>query len=249
MSEAILSIDDIDVRYGHVEALGGVSLDLILGETHALLGPNGAGKSTLLKTISGLLAPSRGRIVFQGKDIHGRRADRITALGIVQVPEGRQIIAPLTVQENLQLAHQVTRGPVKRMAAELMATVYDAFPILAEFRNKPGGLLSGGQQQMLAIGRAIMTRPQVLLLDEPSMGLAPVMVEKIYEFLGMKEQYFGDCTVLLAEQSQIALSVADRVTLVAKGKTVHTSLAADMDESVALAAYFGTQETNERDRQ
>lgn len=242
MSEAILSIESMDVRYGHVEALGDVSLELIPGETHALLGPNGAGKSTLLKAISGLLAPSKGRIVFQGREIQGRRADRVTALGIVQVPEGRQIIAPLTVQENLQLAHQVTRGPAKRMGVQLLDTVYEAFPVLAEFRDKPGGLLSGGQQQMLAIGRAIMTRPQVLLLDEPSMGLAPVMVEKIYEFLGKKDQYFGDCTVLLAEQSQVALSVADRVTVVAKGKTVHTSLAADMDQDVAVAAYFGTQE-------
>lgn len=249
MSEEKLRLEDVDVRYGHVEALGGVDLELRSGETHALLGPNGAGKSTLLKTISGLLAPTRGRITFEGKEIQGRRADRVTALGIVHVPEGRQIIAPLTVQENLQLAHQAARGPDRRRGAELLDTVFEAFPILADFRNKPGGLLSGGQQQMLAIGRAIMMRPTVLLLDEPSMGLAPVMVEKIYEFLGEKEQYFGDCTVLLAEQSQIALSVANRVTLVAKGKTVHTSLAAEMDESVALAAYFGTQESNERDRQ
>lgn len=255
MSEATLSIEDIDVRYGHVEALGGISLELLPGETHALLGPNGAGKSTLLQTVSGLLAPSRGRIVFQGQEVHGLRADRVTALGIVQVPEGRQIIGPLTVRENLQLAHQVTRGQVKRIGAELLATVYDAFPILADFRDKPGGLLSGGQQQMLAIGRAIMTRPKVLLLDEPSMGLAPVMVEKIYEFLGKKDQYFGNCTVLLAEQSQIALSVADRVTVVAKGKTVHTGPAADLDQGAAVAAYFGTgttnstQEVNERDDQ
>ena len=246
MSELALEIDDIDVRYGHVEALGGVSLDLFKGETHALLGPNGAGKSTLLKAISGLLPPSRGEITYNGKNIDGIRADRVTRAGIVHVPEGRQVIVPLSVQENLLVARSGAGRRIRMSVDTGLDMVFEAFPMLAEFRNKPAGVLSGGQQQMLAFGRAIMAEPDVLLLDEPSMGLAPVITERVYEFLELKEKYFGECTILLAEQSQVALGICDRVTVITKGQVVQTVPVDEMDKDVALAAYFGSQQTDER---
>jgi branched-chain amino acid transport system ATP-binding protein len=201
-----LSIEGLDSHYGRIQALRGVSLVVNEGEIVALVGANGAGKTTLLRTISGVQTASGGRIVFDGTDITRARAFTRVAMGIAQVPEGRQIFAPLSVADNLRM------GAYLRKDAEIEADrqrIYEMFPILAEFRDRPGGSLSGGQQQMLALGRALMSRPRLLLLDEPSMGLAPVIVDQIFAaIVKLKAQ---GVTIFLVEQNAFAaLSIADR---------------------------------------
>jgi branched-chain amino acid transport system ATP-binding protein len=241
MSEALLSVQNLSVGYGHVEAVKQLSLVVHKGETVALLGPNGAGKSTLLRAISGQNRSSQGTIVFKGRDITGLRTDKITRAGVLHVPEGRKVLGPLTVQENLELAALASRRCRARELAEGLESIYDMFPILAEFRNVAGGLLSGGQQQMLAMGRALIAKPDVLLLDEPSMGLAPVMVESIYEFLGNRERYLGDIGVILAEQSRIALTVSASAAVLSRGQIVFEGPASEVSHDITVQAYLGLQ--------
>jgi branched-chain amino acid transport system ATP-binding protein len=213
----MLDLQDVHVRYGAIRALQGVSLQVNQGELVALIGSNGAGKSTTLRTISGLLRPTQGRITFEGQDITSASSDRIVALGISQCPEGRRIFGRLTVAENLRLGAVSRRRSEADAVAEDMAMVFSLFPLLRERLTQAGGTLSGGEQQMLAIGRALMSRPRLLLLDEPSLGLAPLMVERIFETVAeLKRQ---GRTILLVEQNvHHAFEVADRAYVLETGR-------------------------------
>jgi branched-chain amino acid transport system ATP-binding protein len=211
----MLELTDVHVRYGSVRALQGVSLRVETGELVALIGSNGAGKSTTLRTISGLLRPTQGTITFEGADITSAATDRIVRLGISQCPEGRRIFGSLSVSDNLRLG-AVSRSDAGEIAKDL-ETVFELFPLLKERLSQAGGTLSGGEQQMLAIGRALMSRPRLLLLDEPSLGLAPLMVERIFATIAeLKRQ---GRTILLVEQNvHQALDVADRAYVVETGR-------------------------------
>jgi branched-chain amino acid transport system ATP-binding protein len=211
----MLELTDVHVRYGNIRALQGVSLRVETGELVALIGSNGAGKSTTLRTISGLLRPTQGTITFEGEDITRASTDRIVSLGISQSPEGRRIFGSLSVAENLRLG-SVSRRDAAAVREDL-DTVLTLFPLLKERLGQAGGTLSGGEQQMLAIGRALMSRPRLLLLDEPSLGLAPLMVERIFGTVAeLKRQ---GRTILLVEQNvHQALDVADRAYVVETGR-------------------------------
>jgi branched-chain amino acid transport system ATP-binding protein len=211
----VLDLADVHVRYGNVRALQGVSLRVETGELVALIGSNGAGKSTTLRTISGLLRPTQGTITFEGADITTAATDRIVRLGISHCPEGRHIFGSLSVSDNLRLG-AVSRADAGEVAKDL-ETVFELFPLLKERLGQAGGTLSGGEQQMLAIGRALMSRPRLLLLDEPSLGLAPLMVERIFATIAeLKRQ---GRTILLVEQNvHQALDVADRAYVLETGR-------------------------------
>jgi branched-chain amino acid transport system ATP-binding protein len=211
----MLELTDVHVQYGNIRSLRGVSLRVAEGELVALIGSNGAGKTTTLRTISGLLRPSPGSISFEGTDIHRASTDRIVGLGISHCPEGRRIFGSLSVRENLVLG-AVSRSDQAAIAAD-MEMVFELFPLLRERLRQAGGTLSGGEQQMLAIGRALMSRPRLLLLDEPSLGLAPLMVERIFETIAeLKRQ---GRTILLVEQNvHHALDVADRAYVMETGR-------------------------------
>jgi len=211
----VLELTDVHVRYGNIRALQGVSLRVENGELVALIGSNGAGKSTTLRTISGLLRPAQGTITFEGADITTAATDRIVSLGISHCPEGRRIFGSLTVLENLRLG-AVSRSDSAAVTADL-DMVFELFPLLKERLGQAGGTLSGGEQQMLAIGRALMSRPRLLLLDEPSLGLAPLMVERI--FATIAELRRQGRTILLVEQNvHQALDVADRAYVLETGR-------------------------------
>ena len=211
----MLELREVHVRYGNIRSLQGVSLRVAEGELVALIGSNGAGKTTTLRTISGLLRPAAGSIVFEGAEIQRAATDRIVALGISHCPEGRRIFGSLTVRENLILG-AVSRSDAAAIAAD-QEMVFDLFPLLKERLGQAGGTLSGGEQQMLAIGRALMSRPRLLLLDEPSLGLAPLMVERIFETIAeLKRQ---GRTILLVEQNvHHALDIADRAYVMETGR-------------------------------
>jgi branched-chain amino acid transport system ATP-binding protein len=211
----VLELTDVHVRYGSIRALQGVSLRVEQGELVALIGGNGAGKSTTLRTISGLLRPTQGAITFEGADISTASTDRIVSLGISHCPEGRRIFGGLTVAENLRLGAVSRSDPAA--VAEDLETVFELFPLLKERLGQSGGTLSGGEQQMLAIGRALMSRPRLLLLDEPSLGLAPLIVERIFATIAaLKAQ---GRTILLVEQNvHQALDVADRAYVLETGR-------------------------------
>jgi branched-chain amino acid transport system ATP-binding protein len=210
----MLELVDLHVHYGNIRALDGISLRVSTGELVALIGSNGAGKSTTLKAISGLVRPSSGSILYDGQDITAASTDRIVTLGISHCPEGRRIFGRLTVRENLVL------GGISRPVAEVredVGRIADLFPRLRERMTQAGGTLSGGEQQMLAIGRALMSRPRLLILDEPSLGLAPIMVEHIFEVIDdLKRQ---GLTILLVEQNvHHALDSADRAYVLEAGR-------------------------------
>jgi branched-chain amino acid transport system ATP-binding protein len=232
----VLSVSNVTSRYGRIEVLHGISLEVNMGEVVTLVGSNGAGKSTLLRAISGVQPVTSGSVRFDGQAIGKWRPHVRVARGISQVPEGRQIFAPLTVEENLQLG-AITRRDAD-VAADL-ADMYETFPALGERRNNTAGMLSGGQQQMLAIGRALMARPKLLLLDEPSMGLAPVLVEQIFTVIGrLKER---GLTILLVEQNaNAALAIADRGYVIETGRIVTSGTGRELlnDERVR-SAYLG----------
>jgi branched-chain amino acid transport system ATP-binding protein len=233
----MLSVRDLRVRYGKVEALKGVDLDVAEGEVVSVIGANGAGKSTLLRTISGLLRPASGSIAFEGRSIGGAPAHAIVRLGVVQVPEGRMVLAKLSVLENLLAAAQVRtdRAGVKGDIESAMAR----FPILRERASHLAGTLSGGQQQMLVIARALMARPRLLLLDEPSLGLAPVIADQVFALI--EEIRREGVTILLIEQNAgRALGVADRAYVIETGRIAAEGRAADlMADPRVIAAYLG----------
>ena len=232
----MLAVSNLTSRYGRIEVLHGISLEVRTGEVVTLVGSNGAGKSTLLRAISGVQPVSTGSIMFDEQAIGKWRPHVRVAKGIAQVPEGRQIFTPLTVDENLRLGGITRRDD--GVSADL-AEMYAMFPALGEFRNKTAGTLSGGQQQMLAIGRALMARPKLLLLDEPSMGLAPVLVEQIFTTIGMLKA--RGLTILLVEQNaNAALAIADRGYVIETGRIVTTGTGKELlsDERVRNA-YLG----------
>jgi branched-chain amino acid transport system ATP-binding protein len=233
---ALLQLQDVDVHYGDFQAIHGVSLALDEGETLAVMGANGAGKSTLLKAVSGLADTSAGSITFAGQDIGRMAPHQRVAAGISLVPEGRRVFKSLTVQENLQVgAYSRRPGPWD------LSSVFEAFPLLAERRDRVGTHLSGGEQQATAIGRALMANPRLLLLDEVSLGLAPVVVKDIYRALPAISA--RGTTVLLVEQDvSQALSVADHVTCLLEGRSVLESAAADVTRERVASAYFGLED-------
>jgi branched-chain amino acid transport system ATP-binding protein len=207
MTEPLLKVDDLNTFYGKIHALKGVSIEVMEGEIVTLIGANGAGKSTTLKTISGQLAPKTGTITYRGEQIQGKPAHVITAKSVIQVPEGRRIFPRMTVMENLEMG-AFLRKDKDGIAADL-ERVFELFPRLKERAAQKGGTLSGGEQQMLAMGRAMMSNPVLLMLDEPSMGLAPVVVEQIFETI--HKLHDAGITILLVEQNaHMALSIADR---------------------------------------
>ena len=217
MGHPLLTVHELEAYYGRVCALHSVSLEVAEGSVAALLGANGAGKTTTLRVISGLLRPTRGSVEFDGKRIDGFGPDRLVRAGIVQVPEGRQIFADLTVRENLLLGGYARRdGGSARQESQ---RVFDYFPRLGERLQQRAGTLSGGEQQMLAIGRALMARPRLLLLDEPSLGLAPLLVKEIFRVIG--DIRAAGTTVLLVEQNaHMALRIADHAYLLETGRVI-----------------------------
>src|SRR5438874_2691514 len=233
----LLKIDNLDVSYGAIKALHAVSLEIDRGEIVTLIGSNGTGKTTLMRTISGLIEPDAGEIQFLETSLVGLRAHQIVRLGISHAPEGRQVFATLTVQENLRLGgYQQTSAPQLRGD---MDRVYSLFPVLAERREQKAGTLSGGEQQMLAIGRALMARPQLLLLDEPSLGLAPLIVRKI--FLIIREINAAGTTVFLVEQNaHMALTIAHRGYVLQTGQVIKGDWAKNLLEDPDVKkAYLG----------
>ena len=235
----LLEIEDLRVHYGKVEALKGMSLSVDEGEIVSLIGGNGAGKTTTLKTISGVRPVTSGRIVFDGDDITGTKPHSLVELGLCQAPEGRGIFPGMTVLENLDMGAYARRDRRSGATAKDLERVFELFPRLQERRKQAGGTLSGGEQQMLAIGRALMARPRVLLLDEPSMGLAPMLVAQIFSII--REINQQGTTILLVEQNAAqALRLAHRAYVLETGRIVKSAPAADLlnDESVK-AAYLG----------
>ena len=233
----MLEIEDLQVAYDDIQALWGVSLEVKTGEIVVLIGPNGAGKSTLMRSIAGLQPPFRGRILFDGTPIHHLPAHRIVEQGIVLVPEGRRLFGGMTVQENLLLGAYTTKA--RELHQETLQRVLQIFPILLERRDQAAGTLSGGQQQMLAIGRALMALPRLLLLDEPSLGLAPLVVRDIFDVL--REINKDGVTVLLAEQNaQMALELAQRAYIMEHGRVAGTGTGQEMLQTDHVrAAYLG----------
>ena len=234
---AMLEIKDLEVYYGVIQAIKGISFEVNQGEVIALIGANGAGKTTTLHTITGLISPKKGSVVFEGKDITKVPAHRIVSMGMAHVPEGRRVFAELSVYENLKMG-AYTRSD-KNEIEESLANVYKRFPRLEERKNQMAGTLSGGEQQMLAMGRALMSKPRIILMDEPSMGLSPIFVNEIFDII--KEVSEGGTTVLLVEQNaKKALSIADRAYVLETGNITLSGKAEDLlnDESVQKA-YLG----------
>jgi branched-chain amino acid transport system ATP-binding protein len=234
---ALLEIHNLHTNYGAIKALRGVSFNVEAGQVVSLIGANGAGKTTTLNSISGILKPAQGSIIFDGKDIIGWRSDRVTGLGLVQVPEGRQIVATMTVLENLQLGAY----PRKDRAAigQDLENIFARFTRLRERRDQKAGSLSGGEQQMLAVGRALMTRPRLLMLDEPSMGLAPMLINEIFKIIAdIKAQ--GIPILLVEQNARKALQIADYAYVLEIGTVVHQGKASELQNDPRLvSAYLG----------
>ena len=231
----MLKVENINVYYGQIHAIKDVSFEVHEGEIVSLIGANGAGKSTILKTISGLLRSKTGHITFKGEDIGKVEAYKLVSKGLAHVPEGRRIFLQMTVKENLEMG-AYTKGD--DMAADL-ESVYSHFPRLKERENQIAGTLSGGEQQMLAMGRAMMSHPDLLILDEPSMGLAPILVQGIFDII--KEFHKMGTTILLVEQNaEMALSIADRAYVLESGRVVLTGTGEELKESDEIKkAYLG----------
>lgn len=238
----MLRIKNINTYYGEVHALKNVSLHLNEGEIVTLLGANGAGKTTLLNTLSGITPPRSGQVLFAGAPIQSLPAHKIVALGVSQVPEGRQVFKPLSVEDNLQLGaylhfHGKTGGKEVKASLEM---VYNLFPVLLERRGQVAGTLSGGEQQMLAIGRALMSRPRLMLLDEPSMGLAPIVVQEIFKVIEQLSRETKTTILLVEQNAKLSLKIADRGYVLETGRMILEGEAADLLENKDVQrAYLG----------
>lgn len=234
---AMLEVKDLQVFYGMIQAIKGISFEVNEGETVALIGANGAGKTTTLHTITGLLSPKKGSVVFEGKEITKVPAHKIVSLGMAHVPEGRRVFAQFSVYQNLKMGAYTRKD--KAEIDEMLETVYKRFPRLKERQNQMAGTLSGGEQQMLAMGRALMSKPKIVLLDEPSMGLSPILVNEIFDIIQSLNK--AGTTVLLVEQNaKKALSIADRAYVLETGRIVQSGDAQVLlnDESIKKA-YLG----------
>ena len=233
----MLEVKDLQVFYGMIQAIKGISFEVNEGETVALIGANGAGKTTTLHTITGLLSPKKGSVVFEGKEITKVPAHKIVSLGMAHVPEGRRVFAQLSVYQNLKMGAYTRKDNAE--IDEMLETVYKRFPRLKERQNQMAGTLSGGEQQMLAMGRALMSKPKIVLLDEPSMGLSPILVNEIFDIIQSLNK--AGTTVLLVEQNaKKALSIADRAYVLETGRIVQSGDAQVLlnDESIKKA-YLG----------
>ncbi len=231
---AILEVKDLEVYYGVIQAIKGISFEVNQGEIIALIGANGAGKTTTLQTITGLIPAKAGKIVYEGQDITRIASHRLVGMGMAHVPEGRRVFAQLTVLQNLKLGAYTRKD--KAEVEETLKTIYARFPRLEERKNQPAGTLSGGEQQMLAMGRALMSHPRLIVMDEPSMGLSPIYVNEIFDII--KEINQGGTTVLLVEQNaKKALGIAHKAYVLETGKIVLSGDAADLmnDDSVKKA--------------
>ena len=234
---AMLEGRDLQVYYGMIHAIKGISFDVNQGEVIALIGANGAGKTTTLHTITGLLAPKSGSVLFEGKDITKVPAHKIVSMGMAHVPEGRRVFAELSVYENLKMGAYTRKD--KKEIEESLANVYKRFPRLEERKNQMAGTLSGGEQQMLAMGRALMSKPKIILMDEPSMGLSPIFVNEIFDIIRAVSE--SGTTVLLVEQNaKKALSISDRAYVLETGTITMSGKAKDLLEDEAVKkAYLG----------
>lgn len=234
---AMLEVKDLEVYYGMIQAIKGISFQVNEGEVIALIGANGAGKTTILHTVTGLLSPKKGSVIFEGKDITRVPAHRIVSLGMAHVPEGRRVFAQLTVYQNLMMGAftRTNKGEIE----ESLGEVYKRFPRLEERKNQVAGTLSGGEQQMLAMGRALMSRPRIILMDEPSMGLSPILVNEIFDII--QSVSATGTTVLLVEQNaRKALSIANRAYVLETGKIVLEGDAKElMNDDSIKKAYLG----------
>lgn len=234
---AMLEVKDLKVYYGMIQAIKGVSFHVNEGEVIALIGANGAGKTTILHTVSGLLAPNEGSVTFEGKDIVKIPGHKIVSMGMAHVPEGRRVFAQLSVLQNLKMGAYTRKD--KEEIEQTLKTVFDRFPRLEERQNQLAGTLSGGEQQMLAMGRALMSHPKIILMDEPSMGLSPIFVNEIFDIIQQVSK--SGTTVLLVEQNaKKALSIADRAYVLETGNIVLEGRASDLlnDDSIKKA-YLG----------
>ena len=234
---AMLEVKDLEVYYGMIQAIKGISFEVNKGEVIALIGANGAGKTTTLHTITGLLSPKKGSVIFEGEDITKIPAHKIVSMGMAHVPEGRRVFADLSVYENLKLG-AYTRKDKENLNKDL-ENIYKRFPRLAERKNQSAGTLSGGEQQMLAMGRTLMSKPSIILMDEPSMGLSPILVNEIFDIIESISK--SGTTVLLVEQNaKKALSIADRAYVLETGKIVTSGKASDLLEDDSIKkAYLG----------
>ena len=234
---AMLEVKDLEVYYGMIQAIKGISFEVNKGEVIALIGANGAGKTTTLHTITGLLSPKKGSVMFERKDITKIPAHKIVPMGMAHVPEGRRVFADLSVYENLKLG-AYTRKDKENLNKDL-ESIYERFPRLAERKNQSAGTLSGGEQQMLAMGRALMSKPSIILMDEPSMGLSPILVNEIFDIIESISK--SGTTVLLVEQNaKKALSIADRAYVLETGKIVTSGKASELLEDDSIKkAYLG----------
>lgn len=234
---AMLEIKDLEVCYGVIRAIKGVSFEVNQGEVIALIGANGAGKTTILHTITGLIPAEKGSILFEGKELTKTPAHKIVSMGMAHVPEGRRVFAQLSVLENLKLGAYTRKS--KSEIDESLQMVYERFPRLEERKNQVAGTLSGGEQQMLAMGRALMSKPRIILMDEPSMGLSPLLVSEIFDIIKVISE--GGTTVLLVEQNaKKALSIADRAYVLETGNITLSGKASDlMNDDSVKKAYLG----------
>ena len=234
---AMLEVKDLEVYYGMIQAIKGISFHVDKGEVIALIGANGAGKTTTLHTVTGLLSTKSGHVIFEGKDITKVPAHKIVSMGMAHVPEGRRVFAELSVYENLKMGAYTRKD--KNEIEESLKNVYKRFPRLEERKNQMAGTLSGGEQQMLAMGRALMSKPKIILMDEPSMGLSPIMVNEIFDIIRSVSE--SGTTVLLVEQNaKKALSIADRAYVLETGKIALEGKAKDLLEDDSIKkAYLG----------
>lgn len=236
MSDILLEVRNLETFYGPIMAIRGVSLEVRKGRVITVLGANGAGKTTLLKTISGIMDPEKGKIIFEGKDIQGWEPHRVVRAGIVHVPEGREVFPLLTVEENLALG-AYTRNDRAEIARD-RDLVFNYFPILAERRNQEAGTLSGGQQQMLAIGRGLMLRPKIMLLDEPSLGLSPLLTQEIFAILKRLNKDEGVTMMLVEQNAAVALDLADDGYVMELGRIVMSGTADRLAASEDIQSFY-----------